>query len=147
MTSTDETQGIVDIITAGWNTSNYSPKPQIIKVLDRKKIDIANTDWVVVYYVSDNPQVRGEHAHDFWVKENIQAIDFRTSKGHPKMIGIRDEVKRTIYEKRKVAGDWITGYDRLDILGGPGDLSDKMRKLFRWVLHVKMTGYYKQIVT
>jgi hypothetical protein len=142
---TNETQEIVDLIIAGWDTSNYQPKPEVIKIIDRKKVDIANLDWVTVYYVSDNPQVRGEHAHDFWVKENIQAIDIRLSKSHDKLIEMRDEVKRTIYDKRKDPG--ISGYDRLDILGGPGDLSDKSRRLFRWVLHVKMTGYYKQIVT
>lgn len=142
---TNETQAIVDIILDNWDTSNFIPRPQIAKVIDNKRISIADNDWVVVYFVSYNPQVRGEHAHDYWVKENIQAIDIRTSKSHDDVMELRDETARTIYLKRKDPG--ITGYDRMDLIGGPGDLSDKMRRMFRWVMHVKLTGYYKQIVT
>jgi len=143
---TNETQAVVDLIADQWDASKTSnKKPTVAKIIDHKKASIADNDWVLVYFVSDNPQVRGEHGHDYWVKENIQAIDIRSSVSHNHLIDLRDEAKRTIYVKRKNAE--IDGYDRLDIIGGPGDLSDKMRGLFRWVLHVKMTGYYKQIVT
>jgi hypothetical protein len=141
----NETQEIVDLIIKGWDINRCNPKPTIAKVIDYKHIDAATIDWIMVYFVSYNPQLKGEHAHDYWSHESVQAIDIRTGKSHDKLMELRDEAMRTIYEKRKCTD--IDGYDRLDIVAGPGDLSDKMRLLYRWVMHVKMTGYYRQIIT
>ena len=139
----DETQGVVDVIDDGWRIINDKRKPVIDIIIAHKKVDIATRDWVLTYYVSDNPQLKGEHGHDFWTRENIQAIDIRSSVSHEHLCDLRDEVRRTINLKRKNCP--IDGYDRMDNESGPGDLSDKMRGLFRWVVHVRMTGYYKKI--
>jgi hypothetical protein len=129
----DAIEEVRDILIANWTKGNTdNTVPSIISILDSKMADARFGDFVMTSPVShtERPASLGYSEIDF---TDVVAVDVRTSVSRARLIKLRDEVRRCIYQSKTAIGDF-----RLASIEGVTDTSDKMRKLYRMVIDVKL---------
>ena len=122
-----------DLLIANWTSANTdNTTPSIISILDSKMADAGYRDYVMVTPVShtERPASLGYAEIDF---TDVVAVDIRSSVSRARLIKLRDEVRRCIYQSKTSIGNY-----RLANIESITDTSDKMRKLFRMIVDVKL---------
>lgn len=124
---------VVRAISTSWVAANCDhTTPQIMSILDSKMADARYGDFVMITPIShtERPASLGYTEIDF---TDVVGVDIRTSVGRERLIKLRDEVRRCIYSKKTELGNY-----RLASIEGITDTSDKMRKLYRMIIDVKL---------
>lgn len=124
---------LTDELSASWNSGNTDAlTPTIGPIFNYKRIDVRAGDFVLGYSVSheEMPKSVG-YSHIDYI--DVVSIDIRTAVSRAHLIKMRDEVRRVVYAKRKS----LNGYKDIRIQRIT-DLSDKMIKLFRMTIDVRL---------
>lgn len=132
------------LLTAQWTAGNTdSLTPTIDFVVNRKLVDAANGDWVLLYEVDEGIDPFGIGGSE-WAHDNIISCDIRTTykrvpidQIRPHLIKVKDEVLRIL--KANVAdpdGDFA-----LAVLRRKKDLSDKNLGVGRMVIDVALRSW------
>ena len=141
----DEADEVLSILSGGWNDANTDSKTPTFKLIyDVKRINdskFQEYDYVLTYTGFNAIRPAGITGVD---QESIRVtIDIRSDgngeadpRGHA--LNVRDEVKRVIRTqyRQKVA----TRYDYINLVSEQ-DLSDRMKKLYRFVIDVELVAY------
>ena len=131
---------VVSAISANWNPANVDgTTPTIDEIYDHTQIALQDGDFVLLYSLpsSFDPADLNYTTED---KVDTVSIDIRTCDSRSRMIKLRDEVKRVLEVKRKT----IDNYNHIKVIAGR-DLSNRSRKIFRYVFDLEMLEFNKAV--
>ncbi len=124
---------IKSLLSENWTASNADDETPVIDlVLNYKRVDLSIKSAILIYQDDRNEQEIGLGAGQKTAKEYI-TIDIRTAKSRDHLINLYKEVERIIDKNVKTTPNW----DFIHIQHVK-DLSDKMRKLWRYIVDVEM---------
>jgi hypothetical protein len=140
VTDTNPLDSIVTILNADYTTSNTDNiTPIIAKIYDYPKIQDLARDYILVYSKVSNSQAVGLGSSPIANFFETLSIDIRVygdSDTHARKV--LTEVRRVLYNKIKNPD---SNYDLLSPDITTTDLSDKTRKIYRYVLDITLSDY------
>ena len=101
----------VDLLIDNWNSSNVA-RPGIISAIENyKRVELANSDAILVYDTGPAMRERGDIFYDTEDYNSFVSIDIRTTVDKTRLEALWTEVNRIRVLKRKAPhADWQTLY-------------------------------------
>lgn len=119
----DVLEEFYQIINNNWNES--ISKPEIIKAIDYRSLDLLNKDYVILNTTTVSDEFLGIGGKEF--KCNVAvSIVVKTARSRERLIEIFEEVRRILRSKE----NW--GSFRYILVGKASDLSDRERKIYTY---------------
>lgn len=138
-------KGIIDTNYVVGNADSITPTTRAVVVAPRE-IDAREKDWILTYNMPASERKFAIN-YQFVFRNDPVSVDIRVGKAAitsddaqtilDHAVKVRDEVRRALYLSRKAPG---SGYDELRYRRQQ-DLSDRMRRLFRWVDEWELIEY------
>ncbi|MCJ2531431.1 MAG: hypothetical protein LN413_03840 [Candidatus Thermoplasmatota archaeon] len=141
---------IADILSANWsagNTDGITPTFSAIVAHPERELHAEEKDYVLTYNMPASERKFAIN-YQFAFRTDPVSVDVRIGRAATgpsddaqaildHAVKVRDEVRRALYSQRKTPG---SGYNEIRYRRRQ-DLSDRMRRLFRWVIEVDLVEY------
>ncbi len=139
-------KGIIDTNYLIANTDSISPRTEAVVTTSVREVDAREKDWILTYNMPASERKFAIN-YQFVFRNDPVSVDIRIGKAATASdvaqdildhaVKVRDEVRRSLYFSRNAPG---SGYDELRFRRQQ-DLSDRMRRLFRWVDEWELIEY------
>lgn len=130
---------IKTLLSENWNASNTGNETPIIDlVVNQKRVDLGISSAILIYQIDRSEYEMAIGAGEKGIKEYV-TIDIRTAKSRDHLLLLYAEVERIIDGNIKTTTGW--DFVRIQTVK---DLSDKMRKLWRYVIDLEMWKIIKE---
>ena len=146
-TDKDPQDTVITLLTDNWNNSNTdSVTPTFKKIYKQsKEMDLREGDLVLVYNPSTNFSLLGLGDDPFAKVDELVNIDVRVwnydlDDSHARKVKV--EIQRIVFSNRNQPD---SNFQELNPFQQWQDLSDKMRKIFRYVLPIRLIDHCRDM--
>ncbi len=139
-------KGIIDTNYVIGNADSITPRTEAVVTTSVREVDAREKDWILTYNMPASERKFAIN-YQFVFRNDPVSVDIRIGKAVTASdvaqdildhaVKVRDEVRRSLYLSRNAPG---SGYDELRYRRQQ-DLSDRMRRLFRWVDEWELIEY------